>query len=164
MSQDLTGRKFGRLTVEKFDGYMTKTYNILDGRITVKNLPMWLCSCECGNTKRVFEGSLLHGKTRSCGCLRKEKARLAVGGLDKNAPRSYSHGLVTTGDHMRRAREAAKLTQEQLAEKAGLARGTLARLERNEKQGNLFTVVCLADALGVSLDEYIGREVPERIS
>ena len=143
---------------------MTKTYNILDGRIMVKNLPMWLCSCKCGNTKRIYEGSLLHGKTRSCGCLRKEKARAAVRGLDKTAPRSYSHGLVTTGDHMRRAREAAKLTQEQLAEKAGLARGTLARLERDDQQGNLFTVVCLADALGLSLDEYIGREVPERIS
>lgn len=161
---DLSGKKFGRLTVKQFDGYRTKVFNLPDGRITLRNIPMWLCRCECGNEKSILEFSLVHGRTKSCGCLRREKARAAVAGYDKTAPRSYSHDLLTTGDYMRRAREAANLTQEQLADKAGIARTTLARLERNDQAGGLCTIVSLADAICLPLDEYIGRTVPERIS
>lgn len=33
-----------------------------------------ICTCECGNQAEVANWSLEHGKTRSCGCLQKEKA------------------------------------------------------------------------------------------
>lgn len=57
--KDLTGRKFGRLTV----------LSLLPER---KNgQPVWLCRCECGRTAEVRRTPLLNGKTRSCGCLRK---------------------------------------------------------------------------------------------
>lgn len=57
---DLTGRKFGRLTV----------LELLPER---KNgQPVWMCRCECGRTVEVRRSSLISGKTRSCGCLRKE--------------------------------------------------------------------------------------------
>ena len=73
-TKDLTGMKFGRLTVEKR----------LDDRIykNGKAYPLWLCRCDCGNTKAVIGGNLTRGLTKSCGCLQKEKASNA----------KYKHG------------------------------------------------------------------------
>jgi len=57
---DLTGRVFARLRV-------------LDFAKRAKNRhSMWLCECECGNTKIIMGCSLLSGGTRSCGCLANE--------------------------------------------------------------------------------------------
>ena len=57
--KDLTGKVFGRLLVLgecKGTGYIYK----------------WLCRCECGTEKAVLRNSLVQGKTKSCGCLRKD--------------------------------------------------------------------------------------------
>jgi hypothetical protein len=54
---DLTGRKFGRLTVLK------RSENIRDKTA-------WLCVCECGNAKVITADNLKRGVTRSCGCYR----------------------------------------------------------------------------------------------
>lgn len=56
----LAGRRFGRLTVIKYSG--NKKRNSL----------VWECACDCGNTTYVDTGQLTSGKTKSCGCLRKE--------------------------------------------------------------------------------------------
>lgn len=55
---DLTGMKFGRLTVIERAPENTK-----DGH------PRWLCKCECGNTCVVDGKNLRRGDTKSCGCL-----------------------------------------------------------------------------------------------
>ena len=56
---DLTGMKFGRLTViRKSDKKASKAY--------------WVCECECGNVREVASSSLRNGKSKSCGCLKKE--------------------------------------------------------------------------------------------
>lgn len=34
-----------------------------------------VCKCECGTIKKVRKTSLLYGKSKSCGCLQKEKTR-----------------------------------------------------------------------------------------
>lgn len=57
--KDLTGQKFGRLTVIERD-------------YTYTNLPHWLCECECGNYISVRTADLNNGHTKSCGCLQKE--------------------------------------------------------------------------------------------
>ena len=58
---DWTGHTFGRLTVIE--------------KITEKGQPTkYMCKCECGNTKIVNGSSLTSGNTKSCGCLRVEKA------------------------------------------------------------------------------------------
>ena len=59
---DLTGQKIGRLTVVK-------------QMPAVRRRAQWLCRCDCGTYKVIPAGSLLYGKTRSCGCLRKEMMR-----------------------------------------------------------------------------------------
>lgn len=63
MKYDLTGRRFGRLTAEKY----------------VKDYPTprgprggWLCRCDCGKEAVVVTSNLTSNHTRSCGCLRRE--------------------------------------------------------------------------------------------
>lgn len=59
---DLTGQKFGRLEVLQF--------------VEIKNHhSYWLCKCNCGNFTQVTNSQLKSGKTKSCGCLRKEIAK-----------------------------------------------------------------------------------------
>lgn len=58
--KDLTGQRFGRLTVIGIKPTETrKTY--------------WICQCDCGNLKTVRSDSLQCGAVRSCGCLKKEQ-------------------------------------------------------------------------------------------
>ena len=60
----------------------------------------------------------------------------------------------TFGARLRRLREAAGLTQEELAERAGLSRNAISSLERGErKRPYPHTVRSLAEALGLSEDE-----------
>lgn len=66
--KDLTGQRFGRLTVVERDG----TYVSPDGLTTT---PKWLCKCGCGNTSTVIGRNLITGATRSCVCLRKENRK-----------------------------------------------------------------------------------------
>lgn len=54
---DLTGQKFGRLTVTARSG-KTKAGKLL-----------WSCVCDCGATTVVAGGDLRSGKQKSCGCL-----------------------------------------------------------------------------------------------
>lgn len=65
---DLTGQKFGRLTVVSFVG--------------VERLKRrWRCKCECGRYSTVAAGNLQSGGVRSCGCMKSEKgARIDVSG------------------------------------------------------------------------------------
>ena len=61
---DLTGKRFGRLTVIRYD------HSEHDGA-------HWLCKCDCG-TEKVIAGYLLRrGSTKSCGCLRSDASREA---------------------------------------------------------------------------------------
>ncbi len=62
---DLTGQKFGKLTV------IEHSHIVYSGI----NCSSWICRCECGNITDVRANSLLHGGTRSCGCLAREIAR-----------------------------------------------------------------------------------------
>lgn len=66
---DLTGQKFGKLTVIEYVG---------DSK--------WLCRCECGDYKIVRGKSLRNGSCKSCGCLIKEF----------NIKRNTTHNLSRT--------------------------------------------------------------------
>ena len=62
--EDLSGRRYGNLTVIK---------QTEDGVIAGKNVPMWLCRCDCGKIKSVLGDSLKRGKAVSCGCRKVSK-------------------------------------------------------------------------------------------
>lgn len=59
---DLMGQIFGRLTVIEKTDKRGKDRRII-----------WKCRCECGNEVEVNSKNLIHGNTKSCGCLKKEK-------------------------------------------------------------------------------------------
>jgi hypothetical protein len=63
---DLTGQRFGRLLVVGFSHKekRNKTYSYY-----------WFCNCDCGTENKVVCTSHLRGKTKSCGCLHREKLR-----------------------------------------------------------------------------------------
>ena len=56
---DLTGQRFGRLTVTRYD------HSEHDGA-------HWLCKCDCGTEKVIMQNNFIYGQTRSCGCLANE--------------------------------------------------------------------------------------------
>ena len=74
---DLTGERFGRLTVLKRDMSQKRT--------------VWICKCDCGNTKSVQSTHLRSGATTSCGCYHKERASQA----------NKTHGLTRSSLHNR---------------------------------------------------------------
>lgn len=58
----MIGNKYGRwLVIEKASSRTNGLY--------------LLCVCECGTTREVNKVNLLNGKSKSCGCLHKEKLR-----------------------------------------------------------------------------------------
>ena len=67
---------------------------------------------------------------------------------------------MTRGEIMRKWRERAGLTQCELAKLSGISQATICTVEIGRNSGgNLDTIELLADALGLSIDEYVGHEV-----
>jgi len=62
---DLTNKVFGRWLVLSFS------------RTKETGSRLWICKCLCGTTKEVSYTSLVHGVSKSCGCLHKELASKA---------------------------------------------------------------------------------------
>ena len=65
---DLSGQKFGRLTVIRLSEVRTN-----------KGEAQWICQCECGNICEVRAYNLRGCHTKSCGCLQKEAFERFVG-------------------------------------------------------------------------------------
>jgi len=69
--ENLVGRKFNRLTVVSYS------------HETGKNIKVWNCVCECGGTTKSRGSGLKNGTSKSCGCLKVEKAKI---------PKPKTHG------------------------------------------------------------------------
>mgnify|MGYP000002957813 FL=1 len=61
LAPDLAGKKFGKLTAV----YRIKS----EGTIGSGKPALWMCKCDCGNTKIMSSTRLIHGKTDNCGCM-----------------------------------------------------------------------------------------------
>lgn len=72
---DLNGKRFGRLTVVRYNG------------ADRSGAARWVCLCDCGEEKAILSTHLRGGKIKSCGCLMRESS------LD----RSTKHGHCTNG-------------------------------------------------------------------
>lgn len=57
----LVGQRFGRLVVSRRVSTVGESGDL-----------QWRCRCDCGRTTRVLGWSLRSGRTKSCGCLRRE--------------------------------------------------------------------------------------------
>lgn len=67
---DLTGKQYHRLTVIK--AAARKGY--------------WICECKCGSRKEIYGGNLRSGRTKSCGCLNREKV------IGRNTKHGFTSG------------------------------------------------------------------------
>lgn len=65
--------------------------------------------------------------------------------------------VVYVGDNLKRLRTLNALTQEELANKAGLTPAAVARIERNEAEPRPSTLRKLASALDVKPAEIVGE-------
>ena len=64
------------------------------------------------------------------------------------------------GERLRKRRKALKLTQEHVAERAGISLRFYQMIERGEKSVSLDTLVALRNALSVSVDYLLLGELP----
>lgn len=58
---DLTGKKFGKLTVVERAGSVYRHGKPVS--------PLWMCLCDCGRYKKVQSSKLTSGDVKSCGCM-----------------------------------------------------------------------------------------------
>jgi transcriptional regulator with XRE-family HTH domain len=62
----------------------------------------------------------------------------------------------SVGERVRRLRKRAKLTQQELAGKAGISLSNLAQIEQGQKvDPRVSTITALAEALGVDVNELL---------
>lgn len=81
------GMRFGRLIATNESSYKSKTQTSL----------FWDCDCDCGNKVVVDSKSLKSGKTKSCGCLKRDQASIRLkkiqydkyGSLNERFNKSY---------------------------------------------------------------------------
>ncbi len=66
-----------------------------------------------------------------------------------------SSSLKNLGRNVRRLRKKVGYTQEQLAERAGIPRATMAGVEKEDANPTLNVIASIADAMGVSIDELL---------
>ena len=93
-SVDLTGKRFGRLTViERAESRKQPK----GGRST-----RWLCQCDCGNVVLVNASTLKNGESKSCGCIKScGEIKIIQWLKDHNIeyiPQKRFNGLVGIGD------------------------------------------------------------------
>lgn len=79
---DMTGMRFGRLIVVE----RAPKGKSGDAR--------WLCRCDCGGTIEPCGGSLRSGRTKSCGCLRRE-AKSKIGNTYGQATATHGHSRIS---------------------------------------------------------------------
>lgn len=65
---------------------------------------------------------------------------------------------MSIGASIRAARKTAKLTQEQLAEKSGVAAITIRQYESGKRQPRIEQLQSLANALNISINEFLPAE------
>lgn len=82
-AKDLTGQRFGRLTV------LERAPNIIYS--SGSSATAWVCKCDCGNTVIIAGGHLKRKKnaTKSCGCIAKENAMKQLNKIHNNELPSY---------------------------------------------------------------------------
>ena len=78
LARDLTNQQFGELTV------LSQAQDSVaeNGR----HYKMWHCRCSCGNEKDFYECNLIGGKSKSCGCVSRQKM----------IERTTTHGMTNT--------------------------------------------------------------------
>lgn len=111
---------------------------------------------------KVETGSLVClgcGHEHSCGTRGCAVIRAAIEALEKTEPEPEPEPArppvmtAAVGKRIKAAREAAGMTQKQLAEKLGVSDTYVSQYERGKRNPKWYTLMNIADALGVTLNE-----------
>lgn len=65
--KDIIGTKIHNLTILSYCG----KNEVTEGSSKI----LYKCLCDCGNIKKILATNFMHGKTKSCGCLAKQKSK-----------------------------------------------------------------------------------------
>ena len=88
--KNLTGQRFGKLVVIGIDDNPNK------GKSSHSK---WICQCDCGNIVSVLSNSLSMGKTKSCGCYKKDKcSEIHKKGNKYDLSGEYGIGYTSKGE------------------------------------------------------------------
>lgn len=68
---------------------------------------------------------------------------------------------MTIGQSIRATRKAKGFSQEELARKAGIWQPVISSWELDRVNPTIPLLICIADVLGVTLDELVGRNVQD---
>ena len=68
---------------------------------------------------------------------------------------------MTIGESIRQARKSKHLTIDELSKKSGVHPTTIWYWEKDKSYPSIFLLICIADALEISLDDLVGRKVRE---
>lgn len=143
MEPDLSGMRFGHLLVLGRAG----DYRSPGGTRARR----WRCRCDCGREKPVLEGNLLSGNSRSCGCAAERKRREGMAAA-RSSRRSGP------GSAMREARLKQGWSVRKLSLLSGVSRTSILSYEAGRRTPLLTTALRLANTMGLSPDEYLGKE------
>jgi hypothetical protein len=83
---DLAGQRFGRLVVQARIG-------------SQRGRSLWRCSCDCGGSLDTCADMLRTGRTKSCGCVRIETARLNGARSDGAANLKHGHARARSSEY-----------------------------------------------------------------
>lgn len=67
--------------------------------------------------------------------------------------------MVDVGERIKKARQAAGLTQAELAKKINFSKSFIGDIERNRHSSNISTLQIIAEALHVDVAEFVGNGV-----
>lgn len=76
--KNLTNQVFGRLTAIRYSNHEQGTR------------PLWICKCSCGKEISVIPASLINGKTKSCGCLKRTARKTHGAVIGGRATKTYA--------------------------------------------------------------------------
>ena len=82
-AKDLTGKRFGRLTVLERAG-------------SLGGHALWHCRCDCGNEVDVKSVQLVHGYSKSCGCLKRENGQKSIVNTSAAAHRDGTNAHIAS--------------------------------------------------------------------
>ena len=98
--EDLTGNKYGELTVVGLDVPATIQHSITSTSHSTKNIKMWKCKCSCGCEITMNGNSLKYGKATTCG-----NRAVHYGG--KNNP-NWRGGVTSEHESIRKGKKYEK--------------------------------------------------------
>ena len=71
--------------------------------------------------------------------------------------------IETIGKSMKRIRKSRNLLQHELSEISNVSLSSIRNYEEDKVLPGLFNLIDIADALNVSIDELIGRKMPNEV-